>query len=130
MPSFEELRLSVSPQVRRLFDFIWNYYLTKGSWPTNRVVYGEFKKEEVLPLLRTLNGSLVREIETNGQKTFELPLLGILNTSKGEGYVAMLRRYLEYLREVFFYKQDVDTIKHTDVQQKLTLSSDETAMLG
>jgi hypothetical protein len=130
MASFEELCRSVTPQVRRLLDFIWDHYLTKGTWPTNRVIYGEFKKEELVPLLGTLDGSLVREVESNGHKALELPLLGILNTSKGEVYLALLKRYLEYLRTVYFRRQDVDSVKHTEVQKELKLTAEETAMLG
>jgi hypothetical protein len=68
--------------------------------------------------------------DSNGQKSLHLPLAGILSTSHGEKYLVLLRRYLEHLRDIYFNHQDTDSIKHTQVQEQLGLTSEDTAMLG
>jgi hypothetical protein len=62
MPTFAELRAALPPEVKRFLDFVWDHYLTAGAWPTSRIVYAKFLKEQVIKLLTPLDGALVMEV--------------------------------------------------------------------
>lgn len=131
MPKFRELQAKLTPESRALLDFVWDHFLAKKTWPTNREVYVARGKEKVQGILHTLDSTIIREVDgSNSQKNFELPLLGILSTSKSAAYLALLRRYLDYLRDFYYTRPDTASVKHTDVQAALELNAADTALLG
>lgn len=131
MSKFSELQTKLTPESRALLDFVWDHFLAKKAWPTNREVYVARGKEKVQDLLHTLDSTIIREVDgSNSQKNFELPLLGILSTSQNADYLALLRRYLDYLRDLYYTRPDTGSVKHTDVQAALKLNDADTALLG
>ena len=130
MVSLAQLRASISPEARNKLDWIWNYYLTEGEWPTDRRIYRDTLRPEFERILGTLNGSFLQEVEEQDTKRYHVMPLGILGTSRGPQYEALLRKYVGYLREIFYHHDKQNSVHHSEVQSALAFTNEETAMLG
>lgn len=130
-PSLEALRQRRTEFQLKLLDQFWEQYRTTHEWPIARVVYSEYGKAEVRSALSALGGNVVREErDQRGHGRLHLSLLGILLTSDGVEAEKVLKRYLEFHRDLFRTNPGKDQVAHTDVQQALGLSNEDTALLG
>jgi hypothetical protein len=130
MESFADLKSKLEAPVREFFDFVWRHYLKTGRWPTARVILAKWDKAQMDQMLTALSGALLIETENGGSMTYELRLLGILCTADGEEYLGLLGRYLGFLRDIFFNRQEKDSVSQDDAKKTLDLKPTEVAMLG
>lgn len=130
MKTFANLKSTLPAAVREFLDFVWQHYLQTGKWPSARVVLGKWDKGQLDHILDVLSGAFLMETEIGGSTTYELRFLGILCTADGDAYLALLRRYLNLLRDIFFNQQEKDSISQADAEKALELKPAEIATLG
>lgn len=128
--SVAQLRADIPPVSRKHLDWIWEYYLTNREWPTDRRIYRDTLKPDFEKALAKLNGSHIQEIEDRGNKYYHVMPIGILCTTRGAEYEKLLRRYVEYLREVYYNHDKQNNVEHSQVQKALSLTEEEVVTLG
>lgn len=124
------IRKSVSAEARAKLDQIWEHRLATNAWPTDRWIYKRLPKPKFDALLKTLNGSHLVEMDSSGVKTYEVQPIGVLCTSNGEHYLSLLRRYVDYVRHVYFDNDRQNSIKHSELIEHAGFTADETVDLG
>lgn len=129
-PTVAAIRRNVSAEARAKFDEIWEHRLTANEWPTDRWNYKRLPKPKFDALLKTLNGSYIVEMDSSGVKTYELQPIGVLCTSSGDGYVDLLRRYVDYVRHVYFDNDRQNSIKHSELIERAGFTTAEATELG
>lgn len=129
-PTINFIRGKVSPEARAKFDEIWHYRLTENQWPTDRWNYKRLPKPKFDALLKPLNGAYIVEMDSSGTKTYELQPIGVLCTSDGDRYLNLLRRFVEYLRHVYFDNDRQNSIQHSELIGNAGFTSAESAELG
>lgn len=129
-PTINFIRGKVSPEARAKFDEIWHYRLTENQWPTDRWNYKRLPKPQFDALLKPLNGAYIVEMDSSGTKTYELQPIGVLCTSDGDRYLKLLRRFVEYLRHVYFDNDRQNSIQHSELIDHASFTSAESAELG
>lgn len=129
-PTIEFIRGKVSPEARAKFDEIWHYRLTENQWPTDRWNYKRLPKPKFDALLKPLNGAYIIEMDSSGTKTYELQPIGVLCTSDGDRYLNLLRRFVDYLRHVYFDNDRQNSIQHSELINHAGFTSAESAELG
>ena len=50
MPSRKVLGAKISSEIRSVFDFIWQSFITTGAWPPDRVVYAKWPHPKLVKL--------------------------------------------------------------------------------
>jgi hypothetical protein len=125
-----KVRAGVSATARKHLDWIWDFYLTCHEWPTDRRIFRDTLKPDFEKILATLNGSHVQEIDDRGNKHYQVMPIGILCTTRGPEYERLLRRFVDYLREVYYNHDKQNSVDHAEVQQALSLTADEVVTLG
>ncbi len=81
-------------------------------------------------LLKPLNGAYIIEMDSSGSKTYELQPIGVLSTSEGDHYLKLLRRFVEYLRHVYFDNDRQNCILHSELINYAGFTTAESAELG
>ncbi|MSU49151.1 MAG: hypothetical protein EXS37_08730 [Opitutus sp.] len=81
-------------------------------------------------MLHPLNGSYLIEFDSSGSKTYQLQPLGVLCTTESDHYLPILKRYIAYVRDVYFKNHTQNSVKHDEVMSALQLSVAETTRLG
>jgi hypothetical protein len=129
-PTINLIRRKVSPEARAKFDEIWHYRLTSNQWPTDRWNYKRLPKPKFDALLRPLNYSYICECVSAGVRTYELQPIGILCTSGGDRYLALLRRFVDHIRYVYFDNDRQNSIQHSELIERTGFTLAETTELG
>lgn len=129
-PTVASIRRSVSTEARAKFDEIWAYRLQENAWPTDRWNYKRLPKPNFDALLKILNGSHLVEMDSAGVKTYELQPIGVLCTSAGDRYVGLLRRYVDYVRQVYFDNDRQNSVRHSELIERAGFTSAEATELG
>src|SRR5687768_16913479 len=102
VPSLKDLRETLTPLQQKLLDELWLHFQGKTEWPLTRVVYRNHQKPAVRKALTDLGGSVVREErDQRGRGRLHLTLLGFLLTSGADKGEELLKRYLEFQRDLF-----------------------------
>lgn len=126
MATFAQLQSKVTPDVRDLFDFLWQFFLDEGRWPTEHEVHRlKLEERKLALLLKTSTGALVQK-EREG---YQLRMLGVLCTTPGPSYVKSLRKLLAFLRDVY-YGPKRDSLSSEEIQAATQLNAYEIDALG
>lgn len=129
MPTFDELREGVTPDIQAFFDFLWERFLISQNWPTiDEVCRLHLEMAELESLLKRTSGCLV--IQDDSESRFKLQLLGILCTSRGNIYRDLLKRLLSYLRDVYYQPEPRESVESRELAGALLASESEIADLG
>lgn len=130
-PSLQALREQITPAQRELLDEVWEYFLKNRTWLTFRELYSRHTKARLSKVLRGLDGNFFRRNTQKGPwPALELTLLGVLMTSRGEGFQKLFIRMFEYQRELFYKRPNATDFNSKEIQSDLNLNDDEAKLLG
>jgi len=130
MPSVATIINKISNNTRKVFDAILDHRLTTNLWPTDRWIYKQFTSQKFGEILKPLNGAFIVEMDSSGTKTYELQPIGVLCTSSGDRYMGLLRRFVEYLRRVYFENDRQNNITHAELIEHAKFTSADSTELG
>ena len=129
-PTIKSIRGKVAAEAREAFDAILDHRLESNLWPTDRWLYKRFTQRKFEALLKRLNGAYIVEMDSSGTKTYELQPFGVLCTAKGDHYMDLLRRFIEYLRHVYYENDRQNNIAHSELIENAKFTLAESAELG
>jgi hypothetical protein len=132
MSSLTRLRSRLSPAERSYYEFLWTHFLAQKAWPATWHVYRTYlEKQKLAKVLAGAGYNLHTENTSVNPRTFELNLVGMLATGKGESYQRWLIAFFEFMRDRFYAGENGQTIfNQSTVQQALSLSEQEADELG
>src|SRR4051812_47030054 len=129
--SLKTLRQKTDTIQSKLLQQIWEYELKKQEWPTLRGLFRDHGKEQVTAALTSLGGNVGWEENGPGRwSRFRLSLLGTLLTQDGQRLQSLMTRFFQFQRDLFQSEPDKEQSSSNEAQKHLSLSDEETALLG
>lgn len=130
MLSLLSLRREQSEQQSALLDEIWTHFRKEAVWP-DAWEFHTNRKAMVRAALKSSNGSIVFEVrDSQCGSRYQLTLLGILLTSKGNDLQQLLANYFEALRRRYQNRDTRRPVTSAEIQVEMVLDDDTTKVLG
>lgn len=98
MSKLDELRKNLTEDQRKVINTIWNYELEKNTSIPTTALYHRLGKDVAASVLKSLNGSIVREYSGNGTPRCGLTFLGKLLTDQGQEGEELLTKVLSHVQ--------------------------------
>lgn len=129
--SIDGWRKALTSIQRQLIDEAWREFQTSGLWPQVRSMCSRHGTKAVDKALAGLRDSVGwEESGSERWKRFRLTLLGVILTSDGPAMQALMVRFFEFQRDLFYSRPEESYTQHTEIQATLNLTDDETDLLG
>jgi|Deesub1362A_J573_1020465.scaffolds.fasta_scaffold09645_2 hypothetical protein len=133
MATTEELREKLGERIEDILTAILDHFLERGEWIPERALHKRFGgKAKVRQALQEVGGEVVFLSQETSEsfKRYELTLLGMLLTRKGNELEALLAGYLAFAREKALQEPKRSTIDSLEAAEGMDLDRDQVSLLG
>jgi len=127
--SLSELRNNLTSVQKRLFDEIWNLYVSSGSGFLLRNLPSIVEKQPMKDIFKGLNGSLINDKKEQNDTVFKLTVYGALLTVQGPSLASLLVRLLDFVKERYESNSSTTELNKEQIKIGLDLSDNETQIL-
>lgn len=127
--SIPELANKLTPIQKRLFDELWNHFVTSGTPFPRRSLPRIIGKQSIEEVFKGLNGSQIYETTEQGDRYFKLTLYGAFLTGHGTVLALLLIRLLDMVKQLYEGDTLIKAIDKTQIVKSLELSQAEAQLL-